>query len=335
MANLITCPWCKFQNSYNKFNTHLLEEHFLPYQVAVEISALEEEDPDSRCYKCGSPKTPLTFIFPNQYYIHCWDCTSNREKKMMVNSVLEEIKEYYNKVLSDRYLQLFLIDPIYFESTLPHTYDMFKMILGKKELPSRNSVWFVDWLPGFPKIISRENLGGIVIKDLGELYNITLEKEFIKVNSYMINSPQVVKYDQLHHGRYNILNPGGIRSSKRLRIPKTDTCYKFYNNPGSDNWKSILKIVDKDGNEINPSQISPLDFLTLKLALLRNKPIMRIVFQIISTILDQGVGVFCDKVFLRNTIKIDPENRQRVFNLSWTAGKDIDENKDQINISIL
>lgn len=332
----IECKWCNFKGSPEEFEKHLKEEHFISYRTAAEISLLQKPGEEGICYKCGKGKNPLTFLIPDQYYIPCWKCLGSRERKAMTNSLLEEINSFYERILSDRYLQLFLIDPIYLESTIPHTYDVFKSVLSKKDLPSRNNIWFLDWIPGVSKSICLGNLQGINIKDLGELYNITSTKEKISVNKFSIAPPQVVKYDGIHHGRYNILNMNGDRKTKRLRIPGTDKCYKFWNNP-EDSWKSILKVV-KDGKEENAfDSLKPLDFLTLKLCLMRNKNYMRSIFQIISYILSQGVGVLKDEVFLKNTIDICSmdEKRKYTLNLSWTPKKNTEKKENTINISIL
>lgn len=338
----LRCPWCKWTGGWKDFSPHLRQQHFLTYKEGCEISTLQRAGEDGLCYKCGSPKTPLTFLIPDYYYIPCWECLGARERKAMIKSLQEEIGEFYDKILSDRYLQLFLIDPIYYEATIPHTYDTFKSVLGKKDLPSRNNIWFIDWLRGTPKTISRENLEGIEIKDLGELYNITSTPSKITVNKWTLPSPQVVNYDSIHHGRYNILNLNGDRRTKRLRIPGTETCYKFWNNDEQTypQWKSILRVFKGENREVNAlSQMKPLDFLTLKLVLLRNKNFMRHVFGIVKSILSQGVGTFRDSVFLKNTIDIysKDEKRKYIFNLSWIPDKnfaDVD-NPNSINLSIL
>lgn len=336
----LKCPWCKWEGNWKDFEPHLESNHYISYRTGCELSILQRPGEDGVCYKCGRNKTPLTFLIPDYYYVPCWNCLGPRERKAMVKSLLEEIEEFYDKILSDRYLQLFLIDPIYYEATIPHSYDTFKAVLGKKELPSRNNIWFIDWLRGTPKIIGMENLEGILIKDLGELYKITSTSSEIKINKWVLPSPQVVKYDGIHHGRYNILNPSGDRRTKRLRIPGTDTCYKFWNNdePFS-KWKSIFRVFkgeNRDNNVI--SQLKPLDLLTLKLVLLRNKNFMRHIFGIIKYILGNGVGVFRDSVFLGNTIDIHSKDEKRKYtlNLSWIP-KEIDQSDEpnSINLSIL
>lgn len=335
----LNCPWCKFQGSPGELEKHITSTHFISYRAACEISLLQPGDEDGMCYKCKSPKTPLTFLIPNYYYIPCWKCLGVRDRKAMLKSLVEEIEEFYDKILSDRYLQLFLIDPIYYEATIPHTYDTFKSILGKKDLPSRNDIWFIDWLRGTPKIISRDNIDGIEIKDLGSLYNITSTKDKIVVNSYQIEAPMIIKYDSIHHGRYNILNMKGDRKTKRLRIPGTDTCFKFWNNEGkNEEWKSILRVTKVGGNpeENVLDSMSPLDFLTLKLVLLRNKNFMRSIFQLLSILLSQGIRFYADSVFLGNTIDMCSMDEKRKYNLnlSWTPKpKQAEENT--INISIL
>lgn len=336
----LKCPWCKWEGGWKDLENHLHSQHFLSYRVGCEISTLQRPGEDGVCYKCGSAKTPLTFLIPSYYYVPCWGCLNARERKAMIKSLLEEIDEFYDRILNDRYLQLFLIDPVYYEATIPHTYDTFKAVLGKKDLPSRNNIWFLDWMRGIPKIISGENLDGILVKDLGELYKITSTPTEIRVNKWVITTPQIVNYDSIHHGRYNILNLTGDRRTKRLRIPGTDTCYKFWNNDGEfPQWKSILRVFKGENRENNVlHQMKPLDLLTLKLVLLRNKNFMRHVFGIIRNILSQGVGVFRDSVFLGNTIDIysKDEKRKYILNLAWSP-KELDQinEPNTINISIL
>lgn len=336
----LKCPWCNWEGEWKDLEPHLHSQHFISYRVGCEISTLQRAGEDGVCYKCGHPKTPLTFLIPSYYYIPCWGCLGARERKAMVKSLLEEIDEFYDKILSDRYLQLFLIDPVYYEATVPHTYDTFKSVLGKKDLPSRNNIWFLDWMRGTPKIIGGENLEGIVIKDLGELYNITSTPQKISVNKWVLTPPQIVNYDSIHHGRYNILNLTGDRRTKRLRIPGTETCYKFWNNDGEfPQWKSILRVFKGENRENNVlQQMKPLDLLTLKLVLLRNKNFMRHIFGILRNILSQGVGIFRDSVFLGNTIDIHSkdEKRKYILNLSWTPKEFSQMNEpNTINISIL
>lgn len=336
MADLIKCPWCKFIGNSESIEEHFRNEHFLTYQEASEIAILQKPTEEGICYKCGSPKSPLTFLIPD-YYIPCWDCLTIKERGAMRKNLLEEIEEFYNKILSDRYLQLFLIDPIYYSATISHTYDTFKSVLGKLKLPSRNNIWFLDWMIGTPKTIAKDNIEGIEIKDLGKLYKIESTKTIIKVNRYTVESPQIVKYDSIHHGRYNILNFKGDRKTKRLRIPGTDNCFKFWNNLGDfESWKSILKVLDEKGEEVNITDLSPLDFLTIKLCILRNKNFMRPIFQIIKNILSQGVSVFKDNVFLKNTINFTSSKDTKKFNvnLKWFPEK-IEEKENNINISIL
>lgn len=340
MASL-KCPWCKYIGSSEGLREHLKDVHFLTYPVASEISYITTDEGGEYCYKCGAPKTPLTFITADSLKVPCWDCLSSKEQRGFGVSIREEIKDYYQSVLTDRYLQLFLLDPIYFDSTLPHNYQVFKGILSKLDLPNRNAIWFVDWKLGWPRIISSENIQGIEIKDLGKLYKIEEGKDFIQVNKYRISAPVPVKYDQIHHGRYNIFNPGGTRNSKRIRLLKSDQCYRLFNNEGRETWKSLLQITDLSGHEVEISKISPLDLLTLKLCLMRNKSIMRVIFQVLETALEQ-VTEFKDEVFLRNTITLEPKpskDKTKVKNLHfrWTPGEDEEENENlyPINISIL
>lgn len=337
----LKCPWCKVEGTAEEVENHISSVHFLPYQTASEVSILQKPGDEGLCYKCRSPKTPLSFLLPDFYYIPCWGCLSIRDRKVMIKMLLEEIDEFYDKILSDKFLQLFLVDSIYYNSTIPHTFDTFKSILSKKDLPSRNSVWAIDWIPGVPKIVSRDNLEGIEIKDLGNKYSIVSTKDKISVGKFTVFAPTIVKYDSIHHGRYNILNMNGDRKTKRVRIPSTDLCYRFWNNDENfGNWKSILRVVKGTTpvEENSLSSLSPELYLTLKLAILRNKSILKSIFQIISIVLSQGVGTFRDMVFLKNTVDICSIDSRRKYtlNLVWRP-EEIENmnNENTINISIL
>ena len=172
----------------------ILNPGFLSYQDYAEIKLLESGSEDSFCYRCGESLKPLTYLEPNFYYQPCWKCVDSKrksERQNIVDGILRNIKEfYYSRILGDRYLQLFIIDPIYFKNTLPHEYSMFKKVINHLNPPSRNDIWFLDWIPGFPKIISLENLDGLQLVNLSELYKIENKTDKSIIGDYEIVFPE-------------------------------------------------------------------------------------------------------------------------------------------------
>lgn len=312
------------------FTKEFGEDHFMGYREFCEIYLLKPKE-EEICYKCGNLRLPMTYLDREYYTTPCWDCLGNKKvtKSEATNNIIKNIKDYYNnKILGDRYYQLFVIDPIYFQATIPHEYSVFKNVVNSLNPPSRNDIWFLDWEPGFPKIISPENKDGIKIVNLSNIYNnVVYEKDKIILNDYEIIFPEVIDFDVKHHSRYNILNKNSKRKFKRLKIG--DTCIKFYNTRNED-VKSIFKIK-KNGEDIDMSEISVSDFVVIKLVLLRNKSFVKLISNIVQEVLKIS-GKFRDSVLLKNTITISPD-KDRVFNLSWIAEDSVDSNN--INISIL
>ena len=111
-----------------------------------------------------------------------------------------------------------------------------------------------------------------------------------------------------------------------------DKCIKFYNTE-RDNIKSIFKLL-KNGEEINIGSLRKQDFAIIKLALMRNKNCLRLIFEVILEII-KACGKFRDTVFLKNTITIDPK-KDKELNLLWTI-KSYEElvSDETINISII
>lgn len=313
----------------------VLKPGFLSYPEYAEIKLLEPGGDSSFCYRCGESLVPLTYLEPEFYYQPCWDCVDAKKRKSerqsVVDGVLRNIKEfYYSRILGDRYLQLFIIDPIYFRNTLPHEYSMFKKVIGHLSPPSRNDIWFLDWVPGYPKVISLENLNGLQLVNLSEFYDIDNQAEKIVIGDYEVIFPELVNYDSKHHSRYSLFNKAKSIKTKRLKIG--DKCIKFYNTE-RDNIKSIFKLL-KNGEEINIGSLRKQDFAIIKLALMRNKNCLRLIFEVILEII-KACGKFRDTVFLKNTILIDPK-KDKELNLLWTI-KSYEElvSDETINISII
>lgn len=312
----------------------ILEPGFLSYQEYAEIKLLEAGSEDIYCPRCKESLTPLTYLEPDFYYQPCWDCIDSKRKSVrqsIVDGVLRNIKEfYYSRILGDRYLQLFIIDPIYFKNTLPHEYSTFKKVIGHLSPPNRNDIWFLDWIPGFPKIISLDNLDGLQLVNLSELYSIENKTDRIIIGDYEVIFPELVTYDSKHHSRYSLFNKVRTIKTKRLKIG--DKCIKFYNTE-KDNIKSIFRLL-KNGEEINIGSLRKQDFAIIKLAIMRNKSCLRLIFEVILEII-KACGTFKDTAFLRNTVKIDPK-KDKEFNLLWTIKSYENLVTDKtINISII
>ena len=280
-----------------------------------------------KCPDCKKKLEPLTYMVSNSYKLPCWNCIGS-EKIELVGSVEREIKDYYNKILGDRYLQLFLIDPIYFENTLTHSYEGFKKILGELNLPSRKDIWFIDWRLGYPRTICEENLNGIKVVNLSKFFKIESSKDALKINNISVNPPEIVEYGaSKHRSRFDVLNPKSERLTKRLRLGTSDECVKFYRT------SSIFQLINNSEPEIeiDPASLDRLNLLVIKLSLLRNKTFTRKIFEIIYSCFSGGIGILNDKVFLKNRIVCNPAKELELV-FSWLPEK-VEDNK--INISIL
>lgn len=318
----------------NNDNEDLIRwRHFMHYLDYCEVKMLGKSDDDGFCYRCKTPLEPLTYLEPDFYYQPCWTCSGKKrlDRQVLSDGLQRGMKDFYNKILGDRYLQLFLVDDIYFHTTFPHNYDTFKKVVNSLDPPSRNDIWFLDWIPGFPKIISLENLPGIKIVNLTEYYgSIECGKDSLKVGPFEIIMPEPSTFDPKHHSRYSILNTSmESRKSKRFKIG--EKCIKFYNTE-DDNVKAIFKIR-KNGEDITVRSLTYQDFVIIKLAIMRNKTYMRFIFDIILEIA-KYVSSIRDTVFLKNTVVLDPKDKDVSLSIIWTALSDYKE-PNSINISIL
>ena len=184
----------------------------------------------------------------------------------------------------------------------------------------------------------RESFSGTVSREinLSELYKIDNLKDSITINSYKILFPETALYEKQHFSRYNILNTKSDRRTKRIKLG--DSCYRLYKSSVKGNTSSIFKVIDiNTGEPVNLKKISYQDFTILKLALMRNKSFLRLVFSIIQELM-KSVGSIGDSVFLKNTITIDPQ-KELSLNISWIPREEVEERKEKdlstINISIL
>lgn len=326
------CPYCDFKyEELSELEQHLLEDHFLSVQSYYEMNHIENQG-DGKCYKCGDPRSPLTYLDPTGYFLPCWNCVTNKyEKAQFITTIQSAIKDYFSRVIKDRYLQMFLVNDLYFEWTLSHTYEEFKNVLKNLQKYNRNKIWFLDWRVGFPKTISTDNLDGIEVKLIDDWYEVESGKDQIRINSWIVKMPDIIPFDQRHHHRYNILNlSADSRNTKRLRLKdEKDQCVKFYNSQKESFCKSIFSIVDLDGREVE--SLSEQDLTVTKLVLMRNKTFMKLIWSIFEEV-SKNVGIISDSVFLRNTVMINPDKKKLKVNLSWLPEKSRD---NFINISIL
>lgn len=315
-------------------SNYIKSKYFMDYYDYCEIKL--QTPPDDHCYKCGKRLEPLTLLDPEFFTMPCWDCSSTRisNREIATDSIIKNIKEFYSKLLGDRYFQLFIVDDIYLKTTFPHNYEIFKKVIISLNPPSRKDIWFLDWVPGYPKIISQENINGLKIVNITKLYKEPeLKKDVIRVGNYEILLPELIKHNKKSFSRYSIFGEDkrGDRKRKRLKFGETDI--RLYDT-GVKNVKSIFKVL-KDGQEINTSEISYQDFVIIKLALMRDKDFMRILFDIIMETL-RTVGTFNDTVFLKNSIIIstNPKKINNTFNLLWSADSEY-KIDNIINISII
>lgn len=321
LSNSDECPFC--DKKVTNLESHLKEDHFL------NINTFYEMDPVPKILDSAS-KHPLTFIDPDLYYIPNWSkLRSTYERNQTTAACQAAIHDYFGKVMSDRYLQMFLSNDFYFNNTLTHSFEEFKEVL-KLMKHGRSNIWSLKWLDGFPNVICKDNIKGIIPINLGELYNIdsSLENQIL-VNDWIIEGPCLIPFDTRHHSRYNIFNTRkDTRETKRMRFKNNTTnCLKYRNN--SKLFKSILEIKDKNGS---PVYFNDRDLITAKLVVLRNRPIMKLLGTIIDEFANQ-VATLSDNVFLKNTVDINPRNGDLKVNLSWTS--DINYWREGfINISI-
>lgn len=288
------------------------------------------------CYKCNKEKNPLTPLEPDFYYLPCWGCSSSNEidKKALTDCILKNINVFYSRFISDRFLQLFILDDIYYKNTLPHDFKEFKSVLGQLEIPDKNSFWFLDWKLGYPKIITKENLDGFKIVNISHLYKVeeTENKELL-INNVKIQKPITVPFDQKHYYKNSIFNVIDTNRTKKLKVA-IDKCYKFYNT-GNNTTRSIFNLTE-EGEKIYFNNLTVQDYTIFKLAVLRNKAYLKIIQEVVNSLIsDSRVSDFRDTVFLKNSIKLRPiEEGGVIINLVWNPVENILLNSNCINISI-
>lgn len=313
----------------------LLEEgsfdDFMDYLEYIESNLLGSRSEDNYCFRCGKELKPLTYLEPDFYRVPCWNCmsTNNSDRKYMVESIQSNIKDFYRIILGDRYYQLFIVDDIYLRTTFPHSYTVFKKVVNSLETPSRTDTWFLDWNPGYPKIINLENLPGIKIVNLTKYHTVRQESTRIKVDDFEILMPEEIEPDSTHKARYSIF---AGRNGRSRRIEIDGKCYKLYD---TDNMytKSLFRLK-KFGEDYPVASLNHQEFVILKLAFMRNKTFLKFLFSIIGELL-KNTGVYRDSVFLKNAVIINPDNKNKV-NLVWTVqSPHYKDDNDFINLSLL
>lgn len=321
LQNTGKCIFCN--KNPDDLEKHLREDHFLDIFSFYEMSSKRLID-----------NLPLTYIVPDHYNLRDWDSIKRKyEKKQITLTIQDAIIDYIGKVITDRFLQMFLVGPIYFDATPTHTYEEFRSVLKGIQEKDRNKIWFLDWFPGFPKMICKENLHGIKLVEVDSIYRVSSSDDKITLNHYTVKFPDLIPLDTRHYGRYNIFNvgPAAKRETKRLKIKERDDyCVRFFSKPSSAS-KAIFQITDDRGNPVRPESLGELDLTVLKILLLRNKNFLRLIRDVIRETTRQ-CGLYSDSVFLKNTVTIDPEKMKVRANISWTGSE---AREDFINISIL
>ena len=304
---------------------------FMDYYEYTEIILLEPRTSENFCYRCNSNLTPLTFLEPDFYHLPCWGCMSKNipERRAITESIIYNIKDFYSLILGDRYYQLFVVDDIYLKTTFPHSYTVFKKVVNALDTPPRTDTWFLDWNPGYPKIISLENLPGIKVVNITKNHNIRQTREKIMVDDFEVIMPEIIEPDTTHKARYSIF---AGKNGRSRRIELGGIWYKLYDTE-EEYTKSLFRLK-KFGSDYPVGSLSHQEFVLIKLALMRNKTMLKFLFSILLEIM-KNTGVYRDSVFLKNTVTINPDNKNKI-NLVWTTKSPYYLQGDEfINLSIL
>jgi len=307
------CPLCK--KEVEDFEEHLMTDHFLRIQDYYEMGKgiLQE----------NTEKAPLTYINPTKYYLSDWNTLSNEyERKQYIKTVGLVIEDFLDHVISDRFLQMFIVSDFYFQNTPSHNYEDFKNIV-KSLGQDRNKIWFIDFKKGYPKIISESNKLGIKVVLIEDRYPVLSEKDIIQIGPWTIKYPDFFPPDSHHQGRYSVLNPTStVKETKRLKLKSFDEkCIKLVNHPNK-----VYSIFNVEG----PEERSALDDMIIKMVLLRNKNFMRLTCASIKELIDASC-VYSDSAFIKNTVLINPKKELNI-NFSWDSSR---FRENFINISLI
>lgn len=205
-------------------------------------------------------------------------------------------------------------------------------ILGTKKI-KRDVYLGIGIVPGYLKEISDRNRNGIRIIPV----EATISKDLVvTIGDYAIKIVPLEQcgYDMRHHNRYSILsvsNKKTTRYSKRIRL-EGNICYKFWNNPGYQDTKSIFRLVDPVTNEVvDPGSVPPQTLGIIKQIILHNKTTSGILWKICNEVI-RYTEVLDDQVLLRNTVKIPGKSKIK-SRIMWLPVET--ELQNGVNLSIL
>lgn len=307
-------------------------KYFLDYFDYSEVRLLENDNKE--CHRCGKKLEALTPLNNNFYTLPCWDCSDEINNDVLTEGLLKGIDKFYNEILGDRYYQMFFVDDTYIHSTFPHTYETFKRSVLSLSPPSRKDIWFLDFLPGYPHIISPQNIDGLKIVNITRLYGEPiLEKDKIIVGDYKIYPPDLIDYRGKQFTRYSIYkSKDNSRKRKRLKVNSIYAA-RLYETPDPE-VLSFFRVFKND-KPVDVKTISHQDFVVIKLAIMRNKDFMRLLFDAILETL-KITEILKDTVFIKNTVKLttDRKKSKNIFNLLWSYNSEYKIN-NIINISII
>lgn len=321
------CKCCGHE--VDNLREHLKDSHGLNTWDYWEIGALRG-DLWKSCPDCGTPRYLASPVISG-FYLPCPKCAS---KEDMIKHMTTKIEELQKLSRTDKYFEAVLSSPGLLGCSLEHDiHSILNTLRDQGKLRSDIYLGFI-WKPGYPKEISERNKGSIQRISL----EVPVSKNLlvtIQDRSYQILPPETCGYDVRHHSRYSILSDGSSKSTrytKRIRI-ESEICYKFWNNRGFPETKSIFRIVTP-GTLDQVSRIPAPDLCILKQVILRNKTTSGILWRIYNEVLKYSRSLN-DKVLLKNTLPIYPWGKVD-FRFSWEPIKIIsDPELNEVNISVL
>ena len=336
---MLRCELCGWESEDGSLEDHLGESHFINYRRYYErcIAGGVEET----CYRCGYPRY---LISPHlSEYLPCEACGQGCSKRVFEDrkrDVFGIVKEYQDSLSKNRYHQYFL------------AYSSLDWILGgilqtgldllgkrKKELKLRlDKTVFpsIEFDSGYPMEISERNLDHIIlgIREDIRVVNKSAGRFNIKIGKkeYIICLPEVIDFDIRYHSRHSILNPLSSRSSKRLKLKSQSGDYiKIYGK--SD--RTILKLLNKDGEEIRLNSL-PEDIQgDIKLVILGWSPIRERVLEVYNEI-----SLYCnfiyDRAFMLSSYPIS-NTKEFKFYFTWTSSEmpNVEDSGEIIKLSII
>jgi hypothetical protein len=252
----------------------------------------------------------------------------------MVSHLTTKISDLQKLSRSDKYFSAILSSPGLLGCSLEHDLNcILKTLRTSEKLRSDTYLGFL-WKPGYPREISERNKGAIQKIS----FDIPVSKDLlvtIQDRVYQILPPESCGYDVRHHSRYSILSDGTSKSTrytKRIRV-ESEECYKFWNNRGFPEIKSIFRIVTP-GTLDQITGIPAPDLCFLKQVILRNKTTSGILWRIYNEVLKYSRSLN-DKVLLRNRLPIYPWGKVD-FRFLWEPEKiSNDPDLNEVNISVL